>query len=94
MKKTKREALKELPKDGFHEYLVFGSMCWGRDPNFAKARKRHLKAGGGTEFKYFIVPKGAYINEIGTGICWSEEEAGIVHSEGFCPACYVPKPTH
>lgn len=87
-RKTKTNlVIPPLPDDGFHEYMALGNQCWGRGSTAKEAQKNLLRASGFPPAKILVVPKSAWINEIGNQMLWNLEKAGEIHKDGRCAKC-------
>jgi hypothetical protein len=77
------------PNDGWHEIMAVAGQSWGRGVDATEARsalRRHTSMPVG---KYMVVPKGAWIDDMGRRVEWKLEEAGDMHLEGACPLCTI-----
>lgn len=85
----KRVTIPEVPNDGQHEVMAFAGQSWGRGAGAAEARKalrRHESTRPIT--KYVIVPRGAWVDDIGTTMEWKPVPG---HPSRSCEKCTFQK---
>jgi hypothetical protein len=75
------------PNDGWHEIMAVADQAWGRGVDATAARTNLRRNTSTPVYAYYIVPKGAWVDEMGRMIEWRLEEAGDVHKDGACPLC-------
>lgn len=75
------------PNDGFHEIMACGGQSWGRGVDATEARKQLHKLTSSPVTAYLVVPKGAWVDDMGRRIEWDVTVAGDMHKDGACPLC-------
>lgn len=86
---TPRVEVPVNPNDGQHEIMALAGQSWGRGADATEARSVLRRITGEPVRAYLVVPKGAWIDEIGRQVLWETEPAGPAHADGVCPLCRI-----
>ena len=87
--RTSRVEVPVNPNDGHHEIMAVGGQSWGRGVDATAARVELRKQCSDPVAKYMVVPKGAWIDSMGTQVLWKTPEGATVHADGSCPLCTI-----
>ena len=86
-RKTPRIEVPVNPNDGHHEILAVADRAWGRGVDATAARAALRRNTSTPVYAYHVVPKGAWVDDMGRLIEWDLKVAGDVHTNGKCPLC-------
>jgi hypothetical protein len=86
---TPRVEVPVNPNDGWHEIMALAGQSWGRGADATEARSVLRRNTTMPVAKYMIVPKGAWIDDMGRMVEWKLDEAGDIHKDGACPLCTI-----